>query len=229
MKLGLVYAMPIELAGMLERAQGRELENVSGVHFYELGEDIIACAGGIGKVNIAMATQLLIDRYAPDCVLNAGVAGSMAQELEPGDLVRVTEFYQHDMDTTGIGDPIGFVSTVDRVDFPCAFAEESRRILYGLGAQFAEGAVASGDWFATDCDRARWIRDTFHPLLCEMEGCAIAQVCYRAEIPFVSVKAVSDRVFHGAGGDEYQFNLPEACDKLSEVFWPFVQQLREVR
>lgn len=229
MKLGLVYAMPIELAGMLERAQGRELETVSGVHFYELGRDIIACAGGIGKVNIAMATQLLIDRYAPDCVLNAGVAGSMAQELEPGDLVRVTEFYQHDMDTTGIGDPIGFISTVDRVEFPCAFAEESRRILHGLGAKFAEGAVASGDWFVTDCDRARWIRDTFHPLLCEMEGCAIAQVCYRAEIPFVSVKAVSDRVFHGAGGDEYQFNLPEACDKLSEVFWPFVQQLREVR
>lgn len=229
MKLGLVYAMPIELAGMLERAQGRELETVSGVRFYELSEDIIACAGGIGKVNIAMATQLLIDRYAPDCVLNAGVAGSMAQELEPGDLVRVTEFYQHDMDTTGIGDPVGFVSTVDRVEFPCAFAEESRRILDELGARYAEGSVASGDWFVTECDRARWIRDTFHPLLCEMEGCAIAQVCCRAEIPFVSIKAVSDRVFHGAGGEEYQFNLPEACDKLSEVFWAFVQKLREVR
>lgn len=229
MKLGLVYAMPIELAGMLERAQGRELETVSGVRFYELSEDIIACAGGIGKVNIAMATQLLIDRYAPDCVLNAGVAGSMAQELEPGDLVRVTEFYQHDMDTTGIGDPVGFVSTVDRVEFPCAFAAESRRILDELGARYAEGSVASGDWFVTECDRARWIRDTFHPLLCEMEGCAIAQVCCRAEIPFVSIKAVSDRVFHGAGGEEYQFNLPEACDKLSEVFWAFVQKLREVR
>lgn len=229
MKLGLVYAMPIELAGMLERARGRELETVSGVRFFELSEGIIACAGGIGKVNIAMATQLLIDRYAPDCVLNAGVAGSMVQELEPGDLVRVTEFYQHDMDTTGIGDPIGFVSTVERVEFPCAFAEESGEILRALGAKFTEGSVASGDWFVTESDRARWICDTFHPTLCEMEGCAIAQVCCRAGIPFVSVKAVSDRVFHGGNGDEYQFNLPEACDRLSEVFWPFVQRLREVR
>lgn len=229
MKLGLVYAMPIELAGMLERAKGRELETVSGVHFYELAEGIIACAGGIGKVNIAMATQLLIDRYAPDCILNAGVAGSMVQELNPGDLVRVTEFYQHDMDTSGIGDPVGFVSTVNRIEFPCAFAEESRAILKELGADFTEGSVASGDYFVVDGERARWICDTFRPVLCEMEGCAIAQVCCRAEIPFVSVKAVSDRVFHDGNGDEYQFNLPEACDKLSEVFWPFVQKLKEVK
>ncbi|MGM9618823.1 MAG: 5'-methylthioadenosine/S-adenosylhomocysteine nucleosidase [Oscillospiraceae bacterium] len=227
MRLGLVYAMPIELAGMLERTHGRELETVAGVHFYELEEDIIACAGGIGKVNIAMATQLLIDRYAPDCVLNAGVAGSLTPELEPGDLVLVTKFNQHDMDTSGIGDPVGFVSTVERVDFPTAHGEVSRRILRELGCEFSEGAVASGDWFATDCDRARWIRDTFHPLLCEMEGCAIAQVCCRSELPFISLKAVSDKIFHGDNGEEYQFNLPEACDKLSAVFLPFVRKLKE--
>ncbi len=229
MKLGLVYAMPIELAGMLERARGRELETVSGVHFYELAEGIVACAGGIGKVNIAMATQLLIDRYAPDCVLNAGVAGSMVRDLEPGALVRVTEFTQHDMDTSGIGDPVGFVSTVNRIEFPCAYAEEASAILRELGVSFTEGSVSSGDYFVTDGERARWIRDTFRPVLCEMEGCAIAQVCCRAEIPFVSLKAVSDRVFHDGNGEEYQFNLPEACDKLSEVFWPFVQKLKEVK
>ena len=229
MKLGLVYAMPFELAGMLERAKGRALETVCGVHFYELADGIIACAGGIGKVNIAMATQLLIDRYAPDCILNAGVAGSMVQELDPGALVLVDKFYQHDMDTSGIGDPVGFVSTVDRIDFPCAFVDESRAVLKELGVSFTEGSVASGDYFVVDGERARWIRDTFRPVLCEMEGCAIAQVCCRAEVPFVSIKAVSDRVFHDGNGDEYQFNLPEACDKLSEVFWAFVQKLKEVK
>lgn len=228
MKLGLVYAMPIELAGMLERSHGRELETVSGVHFYELSEGIIACAGGIGKVNIAMATQLLIDRYAPQCILNAGVAGSMVQELNAGDLVLVDRFYQHDMDTTAIGDPMGFVSTVERVEFPCAFGEQCRGILRELGVEFTQGSVATGDWFATEGERARAIVENFHPLLCEMEGCAIAQVCCRAEIPFLSLKAVSDRVFRGENGEEYQFNLPEACDRLSEVFWRFVQRLREV-
>lgn len=227
MKLGLVYAMPIELAGMLERTHGRELETVAGARFYELEEGIVACAGGIGKVNTAMAAQLLIDRYAPDCVLNAGVAGSLTPELAPGDLVLATEFYQHDMDTSGIGDPVGFVSTVERTAFPTAHGDLCRRILQELGCAFSEGAVASGDWFATDCARARWIRDTFHPLLCEMEGCAVAQVCCRWELPFISLKAVSDRIFRDGNGTEYQFNLPEACDRLSAVFLPFLRKLKE--
>ena len=230
MKLGLVYAMPVELAGMLAAAGGKERETAAGVVFYELEDGIAACAGGIGKVNIAMATQLMIDRLHPDCILNAGVAGSMVPSLSPGDLVLVRAFCQHDMDTSGIGDPVGFVSTVERLDFPTAFVPESRGILEELGVRYTEGTVASGDWFATDTPRARWIAETFHPTLCEMEGCAVAQVCFRNRIPFVSLKAVSDRVFQeGENGQEYRFNLADACERLSRVFLPFCRKLKEAR
>lgn len=230
MKLGIVYAMPIESAEILRRTEGRLIETVSGVSFYQLEENMIACMGGVGKVNAAMATQLLIDRYAPELVLNCGVAGSMVQELDPGDLVLATKFYQHDVDTSAVGDPVGLVSTVNRVDFPASYVEEARGILMRLGFSAYEGSVASGDWFVTDGERARRIRDTFHPTLTEMEGCAMAQVCYRADIPFLALKAVSDRVFReGENGEEYHFSLPDACAALTDAFLPLCREMKKLQ
>lgn len=109
-KIGLIYAMEAELESLLERSGAEKLETVAGVPFYAVAPGIVACAGGIGKVNIAMATQLLLTRYAPDLVLNAGVAGAM-ENLPVGTLVLAEQFVQHDMDTSAVGDPVGLVST----------------------------------------------------------------------------------------------------------------------
>ena len=225
-RIGLVYAMEGELASLLENTNATKLETVAGVHFYDIAPGIIACAGGIGKVNIAMATQLLLMRYAPDLVFNAGVAGAM-EELPIGTLVVAEDFIQHDMDTTAFGDPIGLVSTVNQVSFPCAHNETVCHLLDEMGVFYLKGRVATGDWFATDCPRSRNIRDTFHPMLCEMEGCAIAQVCLRNEVPFLALKSVSDRLFSEKQQDEY-FNFPEAMAKLNEVVLPLAKKLLEV-
>lgn len=222
MKLGLIYALPAEIENLLHITGGEEIETVCGVPFYRLNENIVAAAGGMGKVNAAMATQLMIDRYAPDLLFNAGIAGAMA-DLEPYTVALATSFMQHDVDTSGIGDPVGMISTVYRTEFPAAFTEESRAILRAQGVAFAEGLVASADWFTVDCPRAREVERLFHPALVDMESGAVAQVAFRAGIPCMALKCVSDCIFRGEhNGDQYHFNFDDACRRIAEVTAPFI-------
>ena len=118
MCIGLLYAMKGEIESLLTE-ETPLLQEKAGVLFYRIQEDIIACCGGVGKVNAAMATQLFIDLYHPDLILNVGVAGCF-EDLPIGTLVLPDRFMQHDMDTSGIGDPVGLISTVNRMDFPTA-------------------------------------------------------------------------------------------------------------
>ena len=221
MKIGLQFAMPAELHALPGAKDLEPFETVSGVPFYQVAPDIIACASGISKVNAAMGAEILCLKYGVDLILNAGVAGC-ATDLATGSLVVPTEFIQHDVDTTAIGDPVGMVSTVNRLDFPTWQPERCVEILKSLGVTASTGRVATGDWFATKCPRAEWIRDTFSPLLLEMEGCAIAQVCLRNEVRFVALKSVSDCVLEH---HDFYFNFPQAMKDLNRVALALVDGL----
>lgn len=225
MKIGLQFAMPAELHALPGAKDLEPFETVSGVPFYQVAPDIIACASGISKVNAAMGAEILCLKYGVDLILNAGVAGC-ATDLATGSLVVPTEFIQHDVDTTAIGDPVGMVSTVNRLDFPTWQPERCVEILKSLGVTASTGRVATGDWFATKCPRAEWIRDTFSPLLLEMEGCAIAQVCLRNEVRFVALKSVSDRLFRENSAEEY-FDFGQALENLGKVLLPFALALQK--
>ena len=225
MKIGIQFAMPPEFHAMPGAAEIEPFETVSGVPFYRLAPDVIACAGGIGKVNAAMATEILILRCGAELIVNAGVAGCMT-DLPTGSMVVASEFVQHDVDTSAIGDPVGLVSTVNCLEFPTWKPEHCVEMLKTLGADAVTGRVATGDWFATGTDRAKWIRETFSPTLMEMEGCAIAQVCCRNETPFVALKSVSDRLFTKNQMEEY-FDFGDAMVKLGRVLLPFVLELQK--
>ena len=226
MKIGLQFAMPAELFA-LPGVKGMEpFETVSGVPFYEIAPNILACAGGVSKVNAAMAAEILCLKYGVDLILNAGVAGC-ATDLPIGSLVVASEFLQHDVDTTAVGDPIGLVSTVSLVHFPPWESEKCVELLADLGYTATTGRVATGDWFATKGSRAEWIRDTFDPLLVEMEGCAIAQVCLRNGVKFVAVKSVSDHFFSENQAEEY-FDFGQALENMGKVVLPLAKKLQEV-
>ena len=225
MKIGLQFAMPAELHALPGAKDLEPFETVSGVPFYQVAPDIIACASGISKVNAAMGAEILCLKYGVDLILNAGVAGC-ATDLATGSLVVPTEFIQHDVDTTAVGDPIGLVSTVNRVDFPTWAPDKCVELLKGLGFSAVTGRVATGDWFAVRGDRAAFIRDTFSPLLVEMEGCAIAQVCLRNEVRFVALKSVSDHLFRENSAEEY-FDFGQALENLGKVLLPFALALQK--
>ena len=225
MKVAMQFAMPSELHA-LPGMKGREPSAViSGIPIYELGPQLIAACGGVGKVNAAMCAQILCRHYRADLILNSGVAGCLT-DLPIGALVLAEDFVQHDVDTTAVGDPIGLVSTVNTVTFPTWDPQRCREILAELGHPAESGRVASGDWFAVKGDRAAWIRDTFRPTLTEMEGGAIAPVCLRNGTRFVALKSVSDHLFSERQAEEY-FDFGQALESLGRVVLPFARRLVE--
>ena len=224
-KIGLQFAMPTEFHALPGAKDLEPFETISGVPFYHLAPNVIACASGIGKVNAAVGAELMCHRQNVDLILNPGVAGCMT-DLPTGTLVIATEMLQHDMDTSAIGDPVGLVSTVNKVTFPTWKPERCIEILKTLGVEAATGRVATGDWFAVGSDRARWIRDTFHPDLIEMEGCAVAQVCLRNNVRFAALKSVSDHLFGDNQVQEY-FDFGQALENLGKVVLPLALALSE--
>ncbi len=222
MLTALFYAMPGEIASLIGDAAPMEV--VSGVSFYRLGEGRIACCGGVGKVNAAMAAQMLIDRYHPDLIFNVGVAGCF-EDVPIGTLILAQDFVQHDVDTTGVGDPLGLVSTVNRIDFPTSDLDRAKAAMDKTGYPYRVGRVATGEWFAIESDRARKIHADFAPLACEMEGGAVAQVCYRNQVPFMALKSVSDCIMEH---HDYYFNFPEAMRDLNTVAMKFLDALEEL-
>lgn len=225
MTVGLQFAMPAELHALPGAADLTPVETVSGIPFYEVAPHILACAGGVSKVNAAMAAEIFCLKYGVDLIVNAGVAGCTT-DLPVGTLVVAEEFLQHDVDTTAVGDPIGLVSTVNCVTFPTWEPERCAALLRALGHEAVTGRVATGDWFATAGARAEWVRDTFHPLLVEMEGGAIAQVCLRNGVKFVAVKSVSDHLFSQDQAAEY-FDFGQALEAMGRVVLPLAKKLQE--
>ena len=163
----------------------------------------------------------MISLYQPDLILNAGVAGCF-EHAEIGDLVLAEQFMQHDFDTSNIGDEEGFVSTVNCTYFPTSDFDRAKAAMDKVGMPYRTGLVATGDWFGVDCDRSRHIAEKFHPLLCEMEGCAIAQVCMRNGVKFMSLKSVSDCLFEH---HDFYFNFPTAMKDLNRVVVKFIDAL----
>jgi adenosylhomocysteine nucleosidase len=225
MKIGLQFAMESELHALPGAKELTPFETVSGVPFFEVAPDILACASGISKVNAAMGAEIFCLKYGVDLILNPGIAGC-ATDLPTGSLVVPSDFVQHDVDTTAIGDPIGLVSTVNQLSFPTWEPEHCLEILKSLGVTAVTGRVATGDWFAHKTPRAEWIRDTFSPLLLEMEGCAVAQVCLRNNVKFVALKSVSDHLFRENNADEY-FDFGQALENLGKVLLPFALALQK--
>jgi adenosylhomocysteine nucleosidase len=225
MKIGLQFAMESELHALPGAKELTPFETVSGVPFFEVAPDVLACASGISKVNAAMGAEIFCLKYGVDLILNPGVAGC-ATDLPTGSLVVPSDFVQHDVDTTAIGDPVGLVSTVNQISFPTWEPEHCLEILKSLGVTAVTGRVATGDWFASKCSRAEWIRDTFSPLLVEMEGCAIAQVCLRNNVKFAALKSVSDHLFRENNADEY-FDFGQALENLGKVLLPFALALQK--
>ncbi len=205
MKLGVLYAMDKEAAGLLHKLNASPLPARVGMPFYALPGGHILCVGGVGKVNAAMAAQLLIDRFEVDAILNAGCAGAFFATLPTGTVVVAEHCVQHDVDTTLAGDPAGLVSTVNVTEFPCAVPDVPGAV---------KGVVATGDWFGRDFDRARAIQERFGADVCDMEAGAVAQVCLRHGLPCTVVKSVSDHLFSPCQDREYQENFQGAMDSL---------------
>lgn len=206
--LGIIGAMDEEVAKIKEEMTDVTVTTVAGMDFYEGklgGKDAVVVRSGIGKVNAGMCTQILADRFHISAVINTGIAGSLKNEINIGDIVLSTDTVQHDMDASGFGYKIGQIPRVDTFSFPAdsaliELAEACNRKV-NPEIQVFRGRVVSGDQFISDKEKKRWLIETFDGSCTEMEGAAIAQAAYLNGIPYLVIRAISDKADDSAGMD----------------------------
>lgn len=206
-RLGIIGAMEEELETLLSTLEGRTCSRHSGSAFYQgtlEGLPVVLVQCGIGKVNAAICTQILIDLYGVTHILNTGIAGSLNPQLDIGDLVISRDAMYHDVDCAAFDYPLGQVPGMDTAAFP---ADEA---LMDTAWQAAEAEnpghtriarIASGDQFICEKEKKDRIISITGGTCTEMEGAAIAQTAYRAGIPFVILRAISDKADDSAEMD----------------------------
>ena len=206
--LGIIGAMDVEVKELREMMQDPQAQTVAGMTFYQgtiKRKEVVVVRSGIGKVNAGLCSQILVDRYHVDGIINTGIAGSLRNEINIGDIVLSTTAVQHDMDASGFGYSVGEIPQMGIKEFP---TDDGLRELAIKCCQQANpdiqtfsGRVASGDQFISSKDKKNWIHDTFDAYCTEMEGAAIAQAAYLNQIPCLIIRAISDKADDSANMD----------------------------
>ncbi len=221
-ELGIIAAMEIEAKPLIETMTDTVCETVSGITFTKgtlRGHAAVVAVCGIGKVFAALCAQTMILTYAPQRVINTGVAGSLTARLKIGDLAVAEKVVQHDMDTSPLGDPVGMISGINEVHLPADAGTVAllTAAAKDIGVHTLPGVIASGDQFVSDATKKAWIADTFGAISCEMEGAAIGQVCYVNKVPFAVVRAISDDASGEAQMDYPQFAQMAAKNSVALI------------
>ena len=164
------------------------------------GKEVVGVQAGIGKVSAAVCTQVLIDNYQPEAIINVGVAGALNPELHVGDIVISKDAVQHDFDTTFFGDEPGFVSVINKIHFEAdeTLMQAADRAAADLAIPHRIGRIVTGDQFIANADKKDWLVKQFQGDCTEMEGGAIAHACTMNSVPFVIIRAISDGASDGA-------------------------------
>ena len=210
--IGIIGAMEVEVAILKEKMEDVRIIKKASMDFYEgilAGKKVVVVRSGIGKVNAGICAQILADVFSVDAIINTGIAGSLNKNINIGDIVLSTDVVQHDMDATGFGYRKGQIPQMPVFFFN---ADDNLRRLaaevckeVNPDIQEFEGRIASGDQFVCDQDVKNRIVSEFSAYATEMEGAAIGQAAYLNEIPFLVVRAISDKADGSAQMDYSEF------------------------
>ena len=223
--IGFICALGIEIEGIVKMMEKTDKRTMAKITFYRgeiFGKEVVCCECGIGKVNAAMSTQLMIALYSPDVIINSGIAGSISGKIHIGDIVISDDCVQHDMDGTEMGDPLGQVQFNDEVRtyFPAdkPTADKLAAACETLdGISVFRGRIASGDAFIASHERRQKIADNFSAIACEMEGAAVGCVCYRNDIPFAILRSISDDFNNNELVDYFEFRAAAAEHSIQVI------------
>lgn len=204
--------MEEEVTGLKENMTVEKTVKRASMEFLQgtmAGKPVVVVRCGIGKVNAAICTQILADEFKVDAIVNTGIAGSLKNEINIGDIVLSTDALQHDVDATGFGYEYGVIPRMETSVFKAdeklaALAKECCGRVNPDISMFT-GRVVSGDQFISDKEKKEWITQHFQGFCTEMEGAAIAQTAYLNGIPFLIVRAISDKADNSAQMDYAEF------------------------
>ena len=231
-KLGIIGAMDLEVETLLGVLENHQAEDRGGCTFHLgilEGLDVVIVRCGVGKVNAAMCAQILCDRYAVTHIVNTGIAGSLCADLDIGDLVVSMDAMYHDFDCVHFGYDMGKVPGMDVVAFPAN--EELIRLAFAAAEEVNTGhtkigRVASGDLFVAEKAAKEAIIAKTSALCTEMEGAAIAHAAYKNGVPFVILRAISDKADDSAEMDYPTFEAI-AAHRCAAVTMKLAKNLAE--
>lgn len=224
MKIGIIFALEEELKELKKYFKIEKEYNIFNLTFYETHMNniqIVLVESGIGKVNAARTTQILIDNMKVDYIFNVGVAGGIDRSLKVGDIVIGEKLVQHDFDVTPFkyikGEIPNIGAFIDSDEYLIQLAEKSIN-------EAKKGIIASGDIFVTESWMSDKINKKFNALCVEMEGASIAQVCYLCHIPFLIIRSISD-VPNNNNVVTYEEFLESSSKKIAEGMYRIIMSL----
>lgn len=231
--LGIIGAMSQEVANLKSAMSDVKVEKAAGMEFYRGtigGKDVVVVRSGIGKVNAAVCSQILADRYQVDAIVNTGIAGSLRNEINIGDIVLSKDTLQHDMDATGFGYSVGTIPQMGNSVFQgdSVMIETAKeccaQVVSEIGVHV--GRVLSGDQFISSKARKAWLAETFDGYCTEMEGAAVAQTAWLNNIPFLIIRAISDKADDSAEMDYEEFEA-RAIEHSVKLMLAFIAKYQE--
>ena len=228
-RVGIVFAMEEELNALKKYLTITNEYNIFELKFYEsiLNDiEVVLVESGVGKVNAARTTQILIDNMKVDYVFNIGVAGGVSTKLSVGDIVLGEKLVQHDFDITAFNHEKGYIPSVGvYVDTDLYLLNIANEVLNSIDeVRYQRGIIASGDIFCTEAKMSEKINAKFNALCVEMEGASIAQVCYLSHVPFLIIRSISD-VPNNNNTITYEEFLLSSCDVVANAMKGILEML----
>ncbi|MCR5149222.1 MAG: 5'-methylthioadenosine/adenosylhomocysteine nucleosidase [Eubacterium sp.] len=210
--IGIIGAMEKEVAELKEKMTEKAEKVITGMTFCQgklSGKEVVIVQSGVGKVNAAICTEALILNYNVDCVINTGIAGSLDANIDIGDVVLSTDAMEHDMDVSGLGYAPGIVPDQDNsvyvADEKLRKAAKEACEAVNPDIKVFEGRVVSGDKFVSDKATKEFLVSTFGGMCTEMEGASIAHAAYLNKVPYLVIRAISDKADDSADMDYPSF------------------------
>ena len=206
--IGIIGAMEEEVAALKEAMTIEENVTFASMDFCRgtlCGKEVVVVRSGIGKVNAAICTQILVDKFGVDTLINTGFAGSLDANIDIGDMVISTDAVEHDMDASIFGDPIGQVPRMDTFSFPAdeELVEKAKTANEEANPDIHAfvGRIVSGDQFVSSKEVKDKLVANFEAKCTEMEGAAIAHAAYLNKVSCVIIRAISDKADNSATMD----------------------------
>lgn len=190
--IGIIGAMPSELTDIREMLGIGEIKHISGFDFYineKNGKTLINACCGIAKVNAALCTQVMIDNFQPDCIINTGIAGGMNSSVKVCDIVISTEVLPHDLDLHFLKDYPPYCGIFRADD---GLIETAEKVCSEFSVKSFRGRIVSGEAFISSNEAKNNILEKFDPYAVDMESAAVGHCCYLNKLPYVSVRCISD-------------------------------------
>ena len=229
MTIGIIGAMEEEVSILKEAMTIEETINHASMAFCKgqlCGKDVVIVRSGIGKVNAAICTQALVDKFNVDVVINTGIAGSLDAAIDIGDMVISTDLVEHDFDASIFGDPVGQVPRMDTFSFPADMSLVKKAVEANKEAnpdiKTFTGRIVSGDQFISSSEVKEKLVNLFGAKCTEMEGAAIAHAAYVNKVSCVIIRAISDKADNSATMDYPSFEKKaiEHSVRLVQNFLP---------